>query len=226
MLGGRAAVYLDTGGDEPVRADLEAGDEAREGPATLPKRGTATERALRSGRPIEVGSSAQLPEASRQMKVAASTDGLRGIHNHRYFWDRLEEEIPRAERRGGNVSVAHFDIDGLKAVNDRHGHLAGDAVLPTLGQLIGGHVRHEDVPARYGGDEFAIFMPDTPHDEAEKAVGRLMELIERARVQLDGGDSIPMPARSWGVATHPADGRTVKGLVDRADSRAYAHKRR
>lgn len=174
----------------------------------------------------QLAAAVEVADLHDRLKVAASTDGLTGIHNHRYFWDRLEEEIPRAERRGGHVSIAYFDIDGLKAVNDRHGHLAGDAVLRTLGQLIGGHVRHEDVPARYGGDEFAIVMPDTPHDEAANAVGRLMALIDRATVQLDGGDAIAMPPRSWGVATYPADGRTAKELVDKADSRAYAHKRR
>jgi diguanylate cyclase (GGDEF)-like protein len=161
-----------------------------------------------------------------RLKVAASTDGLTGIHNYRYFWDRLEEEISRAERRGTPVSIAYFDIDGLKAVNDAHGHLAGDAVLRTLGQLIGGHVRHEDVPARYGGDEFAIVMPETPHDEAEKAVARLMDLIDRSRVELDDGTTIAMPSRSWGVATYPSDGRTAKDLVESADTRAYAYKRR
>lgn len=174
----------------------------------------------------QLAAAIEVADLHDRLKVAASTDGLTGIHNHRYFWDRLEEEIPRAERRSGNVSIAYFDIDGLKAVNDRYGHLAGDAVLRTLGQLIGGHVRHEDVPARYGGDEFAIVMPDTPRDEAEKAVGRLMELIDRAKIPLDGGETIPMPPRSWGVATFPTDGQTAKELVDKADSRAYAHKRR
>ncbi len=160
-----------------------------------------------------------------RIKVAASTDGLTGIHNHRYFWDRLGEELSRGERRGSPVSVAYFDIDGLKKVNDEHGHLAGDAVLRTLGQVIASNVRQEDIPARYGGDEFAIVMPETPREEADKAVRRLMELIDATRVDLGDGKSLPMPTRSWGVATYPEDGRTAKEIVERADARAYTEKR-
>lgn len=160
-----------------------------------------------------------------RLKVAASTDGLTGIHNYRYFWDRLEEEVSRAERRSGELSVAYFDIDGLKKVNDQYGHLAGDAVLRTLGNVIGGHVRGEDVPARYGGDEFAIVMPETPREEAETVVQRLMDLLDRTPVDLGDGRSIAMPSRSWGVAGYPSDARTAKELVEKADGRAYAHKR-
>ncbi len=160
-----------------------------------------------------------------RLKVAASTDALTGIHNYRYFWDRLEEEVSRAERRSGQLSVAYFDIDGLKKVNDRYGHLAGDAVLRRLGNVIGANVRGEDVPARYGGDEFAIVMPETPREEAESVVQRLMELLDRARVDLGDGRSIAMPPRSWGVAAYPADAHTAKELVEKADARAYTRKR-
>ncbi|MDE3111396.1 MAG: GAF domain-containing protein [Chloroflexota bacterium] len=160
-----------------------------------------------------------------RLKVAASTDALTGIHNYRYFWDRLEEEVSRAERRSGQLSIAYFDIDGLKRVNDEYGHLAGDAVLRTLGNVIGGHVRGEDVPARYGGDEFAIVMPETPREEAATVVQRLMELLDRTAVDLGDGRSIPMPSRSWGVAQYPKDARSAKELVEKADARSYAHKR-
>ena len=97
--------------------------------------------------------------------------------------------------------------------------------LTALGSAIDSHLRTEDVPARYGGDEFAIVMPETPRDEAEKVVGRLMEFLDPSRIDLDDERSIAMPARSWGVSSYPTDGTTAKELVENADTRAYARKR-
>ena len=173
----------------------------------------------------QIAAAIEVAALHERLKRAASTDGLTGLHNHRYFYDRLEEEIARAARRATPLAVAYFDIDGLKRVNDGHGHLAGDAVLRELGRAIGQHVRVEDVPARYGGDEFAIVMPETGRDEAEKVVRRLMDLVDATRIDLGDGTSIPMPERSWGVASHPQDGATAKELVENADTRAYARKR-
>jgi diguanylate cyclase (GGDEF)-like protein len=160
--------------------------------------------------------------------VAALPAGVRGLRlgiPRGYFYDRLDEEIARAERHQSPLAVAFFDIDELKAVNDTYGHLAGNEVLRVLGQTIAEKVRAEDVPARYGGDEFAIVMPDTPREEAEKVVVRLMEILDDTSVTLPGGGSIKMPARSWGVSSYPLDGRTAEALVENADTRAYARKR-
>ena len=81
------------------------------------------------------------------------------------------------------------------------------------------------MPARYGGDEFAIVMPDTPRDEAERVVQRLMDELDRCEVELGDGGRIRMPARSWGIACYPLDGQTARALVENADTRAYARKR-
>lgn len=173
----------------------------------------------------QIAAAIDVAELHERLKRAANTDALTGLHNYRYFYDRLEEEIARAERRTAPLAVAFFDLDKLKNVNDTYGHLAGNEVLRLLGQTISGHVRTEDVPARYGGDEFAIVMPDTPRDEAEKVVTRLMEILERTEVDLPSGRKIKMPELSWGVASYPLDGRTARELVDNADTRAYARKR-
>ena len=173
----------------------------------------------------QIAAAIEVADLHERLQHAANTDALTGLHNFRYFYDRLEEEIARAERRGTPLAVAYFDIDGLKRVNDSHGHIAGDAVLRTLGTAIGSHVRAEDVPARYGGDEFAIVMPETARDEAERVVGRLMDLLDSTRIDVDHERSVLMPARSWGVSSYPTDGTTAKELVENADTRAYARKR-
>ena len=173
----------------------------------------------------QIAAAIDVAELHERLKRAANTDALTGIHNYGYFYDRLEEEVARAERHGPPLAVAYFDIDGLKRINDTYGHLAGDAVLRTLGALIGRRVRTEDIPARYGGDEFAIVMPQTPRDEAEKVVQRLMDELDATEVELQDGSKIKMPARSWGIASYPRDGKTAKALVENADTRAYARKR-
>ncbi len=173
----------------------------------------------------QIAAAIDVAELHERLKRAANTDALTGIHNYGYFNDRLEEEVARAERHDTPLAVAYFDIDALKKVNDTYGHLAGDAVLRDLGDLIGKRVRTEDIPARYGGDEFAIVMPETPRDEAEKVVQRLMDELDRCEVELQDGTKIKMPARSWGIASYPLDGKTAKALVENADTRAYALKR-
>jgi diguanylate cyclase (GGDEF)-like protein len=173
----------------------------------------------------QIAAAIDVADLHERLKRAANTDALTGIHNYGYFYDRLDEEVARAHRHSTPLAVAYFDIDGLKRVNDTYGHLAGDAVLRTLGRLIGRRVRADDIPARYGGDEFAIVMPETPREEAERVVQRLMDELDRCEVELGDGRTIRMPSRSWGIACHPVDGQTAKALVENADTRVYARKR-
>jgi GGDEF domain-containing protein len=99
----------------------------------------------------------------RRVQDQAITDGLTGLFNHRYFYERLEQEIARAKRYGTPVSLLMIDLDDFKAFNDRHGHLAGDAVLREMAEVLGSELRAKlDIAARYGGEEFAVILPNTP----------------------------------------------------------------
>ena len=102
-----------------------------------------------------------LKRANEVLEQLAITDGLTKIHNHRFFQDQLGREIKRADRMGSPLALVLVDIDDFKALNDRHGHAAGDGVLERLAALLVGETRDQDLVARYGGEEFAILAPGT-----------------------------------------------------------------
>lgn len=146
----------------------------------------------------------------------ATTDALTGVHNRRYMEQRLAEELARAHRTGERFSFVLLDVVGLKQVNDTLGHLAGDRLLQEVARELRESTRASDVVARYGGDEFALLLPQTPPGEAAHAVRRaLARLATRAGVW---GDGIRASA---GVASYPDDGRTPEALAAAADRRMY-----
>jgi diguanylate cyclase (GGDEF)-like protein len=158
-----------------------------------------------------------------QAKRAASYDSLTGVHNHRYFYERLGQEMSHSQRHGHSLSIAIIDVDELKKLNDLHGHLAGDETLRRMGRLLKENVRASDVVARYGGDEFAIIMPETEKEEAEKVIARIMFVLDKSIVEYNEL-SFPMPSRSHGVATFPWDGNNPTELFAVADAHLYQEK--
>jgi two-component system, cell cycle response regulator len=113
------------------------------------------------------------------------SDGLTGIANRRSFDDFLERELARAKRYERPLSLALFDIDHFKKVNDLHGHLAGDYVLRRLATKVKALVRREELIARYGGEEFAIVMPETRLDKAEMFAEKVRALVETTPFEFD-----------------------------------------
>jgi len=143
----------------------------------------------------------------------ALSDPLTGLANRRYFDERLQDELARAQRRERPLAVILIDVDDLKVVNDSNGHAAGDTVLRAVATLLRDQARGIDVAARLGGDEFALLLPETDDAGANKLLQRL----------LDGAAG---EARfSAGVAIYPEDGRTAEALLHEADVALYRAKR-
>jgi diguanylate cyclase (GGDEF)-like protein len=166
------------------------------------------------------GRALQRADAYAEVAEAARRDPLTGLFNVRAFHRALAEEIERAERTGSSFSLLMIDVDFLKRVNDRFGHLAGDQVLKRLAEVLINQVRGIDTVARYGGEEFAVLLPETGNERALVVAERL-----RSRVAATGHEELLDPVTiSIGVATCPDDAVTPTDLLHKADVALYASK--
>lgn len=153
------------------------------------------------------------------------TDDLTSLYNSRYLSQVLRRETKRATRNGRPLSLLFIDLDGFKSVNDRHGHLCGSKALVEAAAVIRHSARETDMIARYGGDEFALLLPDTGSDGA-KAVGeRIRERVAAHRFLESEGLAVRLTA-SVGVATLPDVATSVEALVRAADMAMYRVKGR
>ncbi|MBI4864677.1 MAG: sensor domain-containing diguanylate cyclase [Candidatus Riflebacteria bacterium] len=152
----------------------------------------------------------------------AITDGLTQLHIHRYFQQRLKEEIARARRFRHPVSLVMLDIDHFKRFNDTYGHQQGDLVLITVARVIRTSIREVDIAARYGGEEFSVICPETNREEAAILAERLRQRVEETSVPSAAG---PLSVTiSLGVASFPTDGATQEQLIRIADTALYEAK--
>jgi diguanylate cyclase (GGDEF)-like protein len=157
----------------------------------------------------------QLFEDVRRLSVS---DPLTGVGNYRHLLDAVEREIQRSERTGRAFALLLLDLDGLKKLNDVHGHLVGSRALCRVATALLLHSRSMDTCARYGGDEFALVLPETAAPEALDAADRIC-----ARVTEDAEE--PRLSISAGIAVYPTDGTGIESLIRAADRALYHSKR-
>jgi diguanylate cyclase (GGDEF)-like protein len=138
----------------------------------------------------------------------AKTDGMTGMLNHRTFYEALEAELHRAQRYGGRLSIIMIDIDNLKFINDHYGHRAGDLAIKQISRIISACIRQIDMAARYGGDEFAVILPNTSLADAAIVAERMVAMVkgtsmtwEQSKIPL----SISVGVRQCSGETSPGD---------------------
>jgi diguanylate cyclase (GGDEF)-like protein len=164
---------------------------------------------------------AEMRERLHEFEQLADTDTLTPLPNRRRFLRELERVVGQANRHGTPAAVLYIDLDNLKAVNDRHGHIGGDAALIHVARLLQTLIRTTDVAARIGGDEFGLILDHLDHNSAIETAERLAHCI--ATTPLDvGGCTVPLRA-SIGVATILA-GDSLEGVMERADKNMYRAK--
>jgi len=162
---------------------------------------------------------ARLGSRSR-LREESVRDHLTGLFNRRYLEETLERELLRASRRQATVGIIMLDMDDLKRFNDVHGHTAGDLVLCELGALLLQHVRGEDIPCPYGGEEFIIFLPDASREVTRQCADLAYEKARGFAIQFEG-KSLHAVTLSMGLATFPENGSTAAVVLKAADAALY-----
>src|SRR3712207_6418853 len=160
-------------------------------------------------------------ERLHELERLADTDTLTPLPNRRRFLRELERVVSQSNRHGTPAAVLYIDLNGLKRVNDRHGHFAGDAALIHVARLLQGLIRTSDVVARIGGDEFGLILDHLDHNSAIETAERLARCIAASPLDV-GGTSVALKA-SIGVATILA-GDSAEDVMQRADRNMYRAK--
>jgi len=165
----------------------------------------------------------ELKQSNGLLKQLSNTDPLTLLYNRRYLMETLEKEMMRAVRKGTQLSLIMIDIDHFKKVNDTYGHQNGDQVLMAVADTFRTGLRLYDFPSRYGGEEFVLSLPETPHEDALMVAERLREKVESL---LFTGDLLGLKTTvSIGVSTYPdCSVNSVDDLIKKADKALYRAK--
>ena len=158
----------------------------------------------------------------QKIQQLAITDGLTGLFVRRHFLERLEEEIKRSKRYDLSLSFLMADIDHFKECNDAHGHLIGDVVLREVAAVLKENIREIDLAGRYGGEEFAVVLPDTTLDDAIQVAERIRHQVDKTTFSAYG-EKLSSQI-SIGIAVLPGDSSTSSGLIKKADEALYRAK--
>jgi diguanylate cyclase (GGDEF)-like protein/putative nucleotidyltransferase with HDIG domain len=159
-----------------------------------------------------------------QLQAEARVDPKTGLYNARHFASVMQEELGRAQRFERPMSLIMADLDLLRDINNTYGHLAGDAVLRGIADVFRDQLRHYDVPARFGGEEFSILLPETPPDQALEIAERIRRAVSARRYEVETSSEPIRATVSMGVASYPRDGADATELVHQADLAVYRAK--
>src|SRR3989338_2137214 len=169
----------------------------------------------------------KLEKATKELEKLSITDGLTGLFNHRHFHSMAEIEFEGARRYDTNLSILIIDVDNFKYYNDKHGHPSGDKVLKTLGSLTHKNTRSSDVACRYGGEEFAVLLPQTDKNHAVIAAEKIRHIIQSHEFPYEKTQPLGDVTVSIGVASYPTDAKGIKKvneLIEKADKALYKAK--
>jgi diguanylate cyclase (GGDEF)-like protein/putative nucleotidyltransferase with HDIG domain len=159
-----------------------------------------------------------------QLQAEARVDPKTGLFNARHFAAALSDEIGRAERFERPMSLIMADLDLLRDINNSYGHLAGDAVLRGIADVFRAQLRHFDVPARFGGEEFSILLPETPPEQAMEIAERIRRAVAQRTFDVETSSEPIRATVSIGVAGYPKDGTDANELIHQADLAVYRAK--
>jgi len=162
---------------------------------------------------------AELKKANEQLNELAMTDPLTAILNRRAFFSKFQDEVVRSERYVHRISVAMIDVDHFKSFNDMEGHVFGDEALKGIVRTIVKNIRKTDVLCRYGGEEFALMMPETEISVAREICERLKNSVETTPMQ--GKQGTAYLTVSVGLSGYPQDGKSSADLIQAADRALY-----